>query len=224
MTDRAPSIDIYDCSGFVRLSDYVPDCLQELRYATAFNFVGEVIDGYALPVALLTRPAAEAVRAAAEAFRRRGFVIKVFDAYRPQRATDHFLRWLKDPAADRMKPWFYPGLDKAELIREDYIGPRSGHSWGSTIDMTLVSLQTGRELDMGGPFDYFGERSHADYAGGLTEDQRVARGLLKRVMLDCGFRPLQSEWWHYHLIDEPFPRVCFDFPIDARTLERLSDA
>lgn len=214
-------IDIHDFSGFRRLSDYVPDAIQELRYATAFNFVGEIIDGYALPVALLTREAAEAVRAAAEAFRGMGYVIKVYDAYRPQRATDHFLRWLKDPGDARMKPYFYPELDKAVLIAEDYIGPRSGHSWGSTIDLSLVDLRTGRELDMGGPFDYFGDLSHADYAGDLTDAQRANRALLRRVMLAHGFKPLQSEWWHYHLIDEPFPHVCFDFPIDAATLARL---
>ena len=108
MTTTASPIDLTDPSGFVRLSDYVPDLIQEMRYATAYNFVGEVIDGYGLPLALLTRPAAEAVRDAAEAFRRQGYVIKVFDAYRPQRATEHFLRWLRDASDTRMKPFFYP--------------------------------------------------------------------------------------------------------------------
>ena len=216
--------DIHDPSGFVLLSDYVPDALQEMRYATAFNFVGERIDGYDLPLALLTRPAAEAVRAAAEIFRQRGFAIKVFDAYRPQRATDHFLRWLKDARDTRMKPWFYPDLDKAVLIAEDYIGRRSGHSWGSTIDMTLVDLRTGRELDMGGPFDFFGDRSHADFVGNLTEAQRANRRLLREVMLSQGFLPLASEWWHFHLAEEPYPHVCFDFPIDASTVHRLETA
>ena len=216
-----PEMDIHDPSGFVLLSDFVPDVIQELRYATAFNFVGERIDGYDLPLALLTRQAAEAVRDAAAEFRRMGCLIKVYDAYRPQRATDHFLRWLKDVSDTRMKPWFYPELDKSVLIAEDYIGPRSGHSWGSTIDMSLVRLSDGRELDMGGPFDYFGDRSHADYAGGLTPAQRENRRLLLEVMLARGFAPLTSEWWHFHLIDEPFPRVCFDFPIDCVTLRSL---
>lgn len=215
------AIDIHDPSGFVRLSDYVPDAIQEMRYATAYNFVGDRIDGYDLPLALLTREAAEAVRGAADEFRRQGYVLKVFDAYRPQRATDHFLRWLRDADDVRMKPFFYPELDKAVLIAEDYIGPRSGHSWGSTVDITLVDRATGRELDMGGPFDYFGDRSHADFTGDLTPGQRENRARLRGVMLSRGFRPLDSEWWHFHLIDEPYPRVCFDFPIDHSVVGRL---
>ena len=214
-------IDPHDPSGFVRLSDCVPDCLQELRYASAFNFVGAPIDGYGLPVALLTRPAAEAVKAAAAEFRRRGYVVKVFDAYRPHRATLHFLRWLADPADDRMKPWFYPETDKSRLIEADYIGPRSGHSRGAAVDLTLVEMATGREADMGGPFDYFGDRSHADYIGDLSSAQRENRALLRAVMLDHGFAPLQSEWWHFHLTDESWPHTLFDFPIDAGALARL---
>ncbi|MBQ6374824.1 MAG: M15 family metallopeptidase [Clostridia bacterium] len=222
MHDPSDVIDIHDPSGFVRLSDHIPDAIQEMRYATAFNFVGTVIDGYALPVALMTRQAAEALRDAAAAFRRRGLLIKVFDAYRPQRATDHFLRWLRDPEDTRMKAWFYPELDKSTLIDNDYIGPRSGHSRGSTVDLTLVDMATGRELDMGGPFDYFGDRSHADYAGDLTPAQRDARAYLRDAMVSRGFLPLGSEWWHFRLADEPYPHTCFDFPIDIDTLQRLA--
>lgn len=209
-----------DPSGFVRLDRYVPDILQELRYATAYNFVGAPIDGYGLPLALLTRQAAEATADAAEAFRRMGYIVKVFDAYRPQRATDHFLRWLADPAKDRMKPVFYPALDKSVLIAEDYIGPRSGHSRGSTLDITLVDAATGREVDMGGSFDYFGDRSHYGFPG-LSPAQRDARRLLRETMMARGFEPLESEWWHFHLKPEPFPDTCFDFPIDPDTLGRI---
>ena len=209
-----PAPDPMDATGFVKLSDYIPDLLEEMRYYTAFNFVGARIRGYDAPHAVMTREGAEAVRDAADEFRRRGCVIKVFDAYRPQRATDHFLEWLRDPGDTRMKPYFYPELDKSVLIAEDYIGPRSGHSRGSTIDMTLVDMFTGRELDMGGGFDYFGDRSHVDFDG-LTDAQRANRQLLRGVMLARGFRPLESEWWHFHLIDEPFPDTCFDFPVSA---------
>ena len=210
-----------DPSGFARLSDYIPDALVELRYASAFNFIGAPVDGYALPVALITLPAAAAAARAAAIFRRKGFVLRVFDAYRPQRATDHFLRWLDDPADTRMKRWFYPDVDKAALIKEDYIGPRSAHSRGSAIDITLIDMASGRDLDMGGPFDFFGARSHADFVDSLSSAQRDARGLLRAVMLDCGFVPLESEWWHFRLADEPFPDTCFDFPIDAETLTRI---
>lgn len=216
------SVHPMDSSGFVRLSDFIPDALMELRYASAFNFVGTPINGYALPAALLTLPAAVKAAKAAEAFRRKGLVVRVFDAYRPQRATDHFLRWLKDPADTRMKRWFYPDVDKAALVREDYIGPRSAHSRGSAIDITLIDMASGRDLDMGGPFDFFGARSHADFTDGLTLAQHDARKLLRDIMLDCGFLPLQSEWWHFRLADEPFPDTCFDFPIDAETLSRIA--
>ena len=213
--------DPRDPSGFVRLLDYVPDAQQAMRYATAFNFVGTPIDGYALPVALLARPAAQALREAAADFRRERLLIQVFDAYRPQRATDHFLRWLADPDDTRMKPWFYPAIDKASLIAADFIGPRSAHSRGSAVDITLVDMASGRAIDMGGPFDLFDARSRADFAGNLTPAQRDARLMLRTVMQAHGFVPLRSEWWHFRLAEEPYPDICFDFPIDASTLEKL---
>ncbi len=213
-TNLTTEPDILDASGFVKLADYVPDLLQEMRYFTAFNFVGERIQGYDAPWALMTREGAKAVADAAAEFRAMGCVVKVFDAYRPQMATDHFLRWLRDPDDIRMKPYFYPELDKSVLIAEDYIGPRSGHSRGSCVDMTLVDMRTGRELDMGGGFDYFGDRSHVDF-GGLTEEQRENRDLLHRVMRAQGFMPLESEWWHFHLSGEPYPHTCFNFSISA---------
>ena len=198
--------------GFVSLVRVVPDALLDLRYYGTYNFVGERIDGYEAPCALLTREAAGALaRVSAEALRL-GYRLKVYDAYRPQRAVAHFVRWAEDVADVRMKPYFYPDVDKADLFRLGFIAHRSGHSRGSTVDLTLFDMAAGREADMGGPFDFFGERSHPDYPG-VTPAQRANRLLLRNLMLGQGFRPLSTEWWHFTLAEEPYPETYFDFPI-----------
>lgn len=204
-----------DASGFVLLTDVVPDALLEMRYASTYNFTGDVVDGYEQPVALVTREAARALRRASELAREQGCRLKVWDAYRPQRAVDHFVRWAADVADVRMKGVFYPDVDKACLFDEGYIACRSSHTRGSTVDLTLMCEATGREADMGGPFDFFGELSHPDYAGALTESQRGARRLLADVMAQAGFVPIDSEWWHFTLADEPYPDTYFTFPVRA---------
>ncbi len=210
-----PACDVSpkDASGFVSLSDVLPDVLLEIRYFTSYNFVGERIDGYTAPRALLTREAAAALTRVSRAAMSRGFRLKVFDAYRPQMAVDHFVRWAKDQSDTRMKPYFYPEVDKADLFKEGYIAVKSGHSRGSTVDLTLFDESCGKEVDMGGPFDYFGMLSHPDYTLGLTDKQIGYRRLLRELMLQENFRPLSSEWWHFTLNQEPYPDTYFTFPI-----------
>ena len=203
-----------DASGFVLLSDAVPDAILEIRYYSTYNFVGERIDGYAQPVALLTREAAAALRAVSDELAGQGYRLKIYDAYRPQAAVDHFVRWAKDASDTRMKPCFYPELDKGALFSGNYIAKKSGHSRGSTVDLTLFDTVTGKEVDMGGTFDYFGKRSSPDYSG-VTPEQHANRMLLRQVMTAHGFKPLSTEWWHFTLKNEPYPNTYFTFPVSS---------
>ncbi len=201
-----------DSSGFVVLSEVVPDVILEIRYYSTYNFVGERIDGYEAPVALLTREAAEALRKVSDELIGKGYRLKIFDAYRPQSAVDHFIRWAGNLDDTRMKRYFYPDTDKRKLFKLGYISRKSGHSRGSTVDLTLFDMRTGREADMGGTFDYFGKRSHYEYSA-LTPEQRKNRELLREVMTRHGFRGISSEWWHFTLKDEPYPDTYFTFPV-----------
>lgn len=200
--------------GFVLLADAVPDILQEIRYYSTYNFVGSRIDGYEQPCAILTAEAARALRAVSDELLAEGYRLKIYDAYRPQSAVDHFVRWAEDLEDTAMRPYFYPEEDKSQLFAHGYIAARSGHSRGSTVDLTLLDEATGKELDMGGTFDYFGAPSHTDYAG-LTPEQQANRALLRDAMLRHGFRALKTEWWHFTLREEPFPDSYFDFPVRA---------
>ena len=198
--------------GFVRIGDVVPDAILEIRYYTTYNFVGSRIDGYQRPEAWLTRQAADSLRAVSDELKSMGYRLKIFDAYRPQRAVDHFVRWSHNTDT-AMKAYFYPDLQKSELFEQDYVATRSGHSRGSTVDLTLLDMASGREVDMGGTFDHLGPESHPDYRSGLTNEQYANRQLLRTVMLRHGFRPLYSEWWHFTLRNEPYPDTYFDIPI-----------
>ena len=206
-----------DASDFVLLSEAVPDAILEIRYYSTYNFVGDRIDGYEEPVALLTREAASALRAASDELAEMGYRLKIFDAYRPQMAVAHFVRWAQDAQDARMKPYFYPELDKKELFPRGFIAEHSGHSRGSTVDLTLFDMATGREVDMGGTFDYFGELSYPDYDG-VTPEQYEKRMLLREVMIRHGFKPLAEEWWHFTLQDEPFPDTYFTFPVSSESV------
>ena len=199
-------------AGFVLVGEAIPDALLDIRYYTTYNFVGARIDGYEAPVAVLTREAAEALKLVSDDMKQQGFRLVIYDAYRPQRAVDHFARWAEDIADTRMKSVFYPDVDKADLFEKGFIARRSGHSRGSTVDLTLLDEATGKLLDMGGPFDFFGELSHPDYAG-VTAQQHENRMLLQSAMRKRGFKPLSTEWWHFTLVDEPYPKTFFDFPV-----------
>ena len=198
--------------GFVLLGEAIPDALLDIRYYTTYNFVGARVDGYESPVALLTKEAADALRLVSDDMMARGYRLVIYDAYRPQQAVDHFVRWAEDLTDARMKPVFYPDVEKAELFERGFIARRSGHSRGSTVDLTLLDERTGQLLDMGGPFDFFGELSHPDYAG-VTPAQHANRMFLREAMLTRGFKPLSTEWWHFTLVDEPYPKTFFDFPV-----------
>ena len=197
---------------FVSLSESLPEVILESRYYTTFNFIGDRIEGYESPCALLTIPAAAALKKVCLEAMARGLRLKIYDAYRPQRAVDHFMRWSKDLADLRMKKYFYPELTKAQIIIEGYILERSGHSRGSTVDLTLFDMAKGKELDMGGTFDFFGKESHPDYKG-VTNEQRGNRMLLTELMTKQGFVGIMNEWWHFTLKDEPYPDTYFDFPV-----------
>jgi len=208
-----------DPSGFVLLSDVIPHIVQEIRYFSTYNFIGDRIDGYEEPCALLTKEAARALKAVSNEMIVQGYRLKIFDAYRPACAVKHFVLWGLEDQDVRMKPYFYPDLEKQALFKEGYIAARSGHSRGSTVDLTLLDMQTGREVDMGSPFDLFSEVSHPDYRG-ITDEQYANRMMLQHVMVRCGFRPLDCEWWHFTLENEPYPDTYFEFPVSAEYLRK----
>ena len=220
-----------DASQFVTLTDVVPDAILEIRYFGTYNFVGDRIDGYLESTALMTKQAADSLRAVSDEVMKQGYRLKIYDAYRPQMGVDHFVRWAEDIPDTRMKPYFYPDLDKSVLFEQEYIYEKSGHTRGSTVDLTLFDMETEKELDMGGTFDWFGPESHPDFCGNpetgeytgdnhkspvgrsITEEQFKHRMILRKAMLNHGFKPIDSEWWHFTLKDEPFPDTYFTFPV-----------
>ena len=234
---EAPAVSpTEDTSQFVTLTDAVPDAILEIRYYGTYNFVGQRIDGYEQPTALLTRQAAKALKTVSDNVMAQGYRLKIYDAYRPQRGVDHFVRWAANVEDTLMKPYFYPDLDKSVLFEQEYIMEKSGHTRGSTVDLTLFDMQTEKELDMGGTFDWFGPESHPDFSANpetgestgdnsksptgrsITEEQFRHRMILRKAMLEGGFKALDSEWWHFTLRDEPFPDTYFTFPV--RELEQ----
>ena len=208
-----------DPSGFVVLADYVRSIIQEIRYYSTYNFIGERIDGYEEPCALLTKEAARALKTVSNEMFVLGYRLKVFDAYRPVNAVKHFVLWSIEDQDIRMKPYFYPKLQKQELFEKGYIAKKSSHSRGSTVDLTLLDMASGKELDMGSPFDLFSECSHPDF-NGITEEQYENRMMLRRVMLRNGFQPIGCEWWHFSLKNEPYPDTYFTFPVSSGYLKR----
>ncbi len=208
-----------DASGFVLLPDYVPSIIQEIRYFSTYNFVGDRIDGYEEPVAILTKEAARALKSVSNEMNAQGFRLKIFDTYRPVKAVKHFILWGIEDQDLRMKPFFYPDLEKQELFARGYIAKQSSHSRGSTVDLTLLDMNTGMEVDMGSPFDLFSERSHPD-SREVTEEQYENRMLLQKAMIRSGFQPIDCEWWHFTLEDEPFLDTYFTFPVAMDSLRK----
>ena len=209
-----------DSSGFVVLADFVPLVVQEIRYHSSYNFVGERVDGYEEPIALITLEAARALKSVSNEMNAQGYRLKIYDAYRPARAVKRFIFWAIEDEDNRMKPFFYPNIAKEDTFERGYIAKQSSHSRGSTVDLTLLEMATGKELDMGSPFDLFDEASHPDYRG-ITEDQYNNRMLLRNAMLRNGFEPIDCEWWHFTLANEPYPDTYFDFPVALSSLRRL---
>ncbi|MBR6257481.1 MAG: M15 family metallopeptidase [Lachnospiraceae bacterium] len=211
--------DVMDPSGFVVLADHVPGIIQEIRYYSTYNFIGERIDGYEEPCALLTIEAARALKAVSNEMFVKGYRLKVFDGYRPACAVKQFVMWGIEDTDIRMKPYFYPDLDKQDLFIKGYIASRSSHSRGSTIDLTLFDMASGKEVDMGSPFDLFSEKSHPDCRD-ITDEQYQNRMLLQDVMIRNGFVPIDCEWWHFTLENEPYPDTFFEFPVSAAYLKK----
>lgn len=206
-----------DPSGFVLLTDFVPHAILEIRYYSTYNFIGERIDGYEEPCALITAEAARALKSVSNELNVLGYRLKIFDAYRPTSAVKQFVFWALEDNDVRMKPFFYPEIDKEDTIQLGYIATKSSHSRGSTVDLTLLEMATGKEVDMGSPFDYFGERSHPDYTD-ITKEQYNNRMLLQKVMVRNGFAPYECEWWHFTLENEPYPDTYFSFPVSSAYL------
>ena len=213
-----------DFSQFVNLAEAVPDVILEIRYYSTYNFVGARVDGYDEPVALLTRQAADSLRAVSDDLVKQGYRLKIYDAYRPQCAVDHFVRWAADVNDTLMKSYFYPDVPRDKLFKLGYIAEKSGHTRGSTVDLTLFDMATEKELDMGGTFDWFGLESHPDYGGDpdtgvykgnaqITAEQFHNRMILREAMMRHGFKPIGEEWWHFTLKNEPFPDTYFTFPV-----------
>lgn len=198
--------------GFSYVKDIVPTILYDLRYCNHNNFVGVPIDGYEINVLITSTATAKALKKVQTELYKKGFSLKVYDAYRPQKAVNHFVRWAKKKADTLTKQEFYPNIKKRFLFKAGYIATKSGHSRGSSVDVTLVNLTTQKELDMGSSYDFFGKQSHINYPK-LTQKQKQNRQLLQKVMIANGFKPYTNEWWHFTLRKEPFPKIYFNFPV-----------
>jgi D-alanyl-D-alanine dipeptidase len=201
--------------GFVDLQKIIPDIVVDLRYFSKDNFVGERIDGYESKKCVISIDAALALSAIQKALKSQGYGLKIFDAYRPQQAVNHFVRWAKNIEDTKMKSIYYPEVEKKVLFEEGYISARSGHTRGSTVDLTIIYLsgnKKGQEVDMGTHWDFFSPRSWPS-SDDVDSSQKSNRLFLQKIMSDHGFRPYQEEWWHFTLRNEPFPETYFDFPI-----------
>lgn len=198
--------------SFVSVTNIIPNLNIELRYYSDNNFIGDTIDGYEANVLYLTKNAARQLKLVQDELQKQNLCLKVYDGYRPQRAVNHFVRWAKQIDDTLRKATFYPKVDKRYLFKEGYIASKSGHSRGSTIDLTIIDGRTGEPLDMGSQYDFFGPQSWVDYSN-ITEGQKANRILLQTVMNKNGFRSYAKEWWHFTLREEPFPDTYFDFEI-----------
>jgi D-alanyl-D-alanine dipeptidase len=201
--------------GFAYLKKENPTLILDLRYATSENFTGKIVTGYTSEKAIGTKALSIALRKVQALLRSKGLGLKVFDAYRPQSAVDAFISWAASASDTLKKREYYPNLKKEDLFELGYIAEKSGHTRGSTIDVTLVYLKgrrKGKEIDMGGKWDYFGEASHFNYQK-ISPKQMENRRLLRDLMIEGGFNPYEKEWWHFSLKNEPFPTTYFDFPL-----------
>ncbi len=200
-----------DKTGFAEISTVIDDVVYDIRYYSSNNFTGNKINGYKAPRAYLTKEALSALSKAAEDLRKQGYRLLIWDAYRPQKAVDNFVKWINDPA-DEGDRTFYPELQKSNLLAGGYIAAKSGHTRGSTVDLTIIK-KDGSFVDMGGTFDLFSEISHPNYQK-LTKEQKRNRHILRTAMIKAGFKGISSEWWHYTLKDEPYKDTYFNFDVE----------
>jgi len=201
--------------GFVYIKDVIPSIELELRYYGHHNFIGKPIDGYNQEKGIVTKKAAKALKIIQKKLNKQHLGLKIYDAYRPQKAVDHFARWAKNLNDTIKKHEYYPNVNKANLFKEEYIAYRSGHSRGSTVDLTIIDLSTPekRELDMGSSYDFFGQESWVSYDK-LSNEQLGNRVFIQELMKKNNFNNYTQEWWHFTLKNEPFPNAYFDFSID----------
>ena len=198
--------------GFVHIDEVIPDVIYDIRYAGNHNFIGKPIAGYEKPQAILSEPAAKALAKVQKELIQKDYMLKVFDAYRPQRAVDEFVEWARDESDTLMKHEFYPDVAKRNLFELGYIASKSGHSRGSTVDLTIVHVENCKEVDMGGPYDFFGEISH-HASQKISPEQKKNREILRLAMRKYGFRSYSEEWWHYTYDAEPYSDSYFNFPV-----------
>jgi len=198
--------------GFVILSNIDDTIQSELRYLGTNNFIGTPIDGYYKNCVIVTKETAFALKKVQQILLKKGLSLKIFDAYRPQQSVDHFVRWGKVLNDTLMKKKYYPDVPKSKLFEQGYIALKSGHSRGSTVDLTIVQRASGKELDMGSIYDFFGEESHPSFKK-INTHQQKNRLYLREIMLKNGFKPYEKEWWHFTLKKEPFPKTYFNFPV-----------
>jgi len=201
----------YDKEDFAEISTVIDDAAFDIRYYSPNNFTGNKINGYKAPRAYLTKEALAALKIAADDLRNQGYRLLIWDSYRPQKAVDNFVKWIND-ADDTGDKSFYPEIEKSDLLEGNYVMAKSGHTRGSTVDLTLIK-KDGSSVDMGGTFDLFSEISHPDYEN-LTEEQKNNRKILHDAMINAGFVGLDSEWWHFTLKDEPYKDTYFDFDVE----------
>ena len=199
--------------SFIDIKEYIPSITIDLKYSSDDNFTGRVVNGYESPKCLLTFEAASSLRNIQTILNKSGYTLKIYDAYRPQRSVNHFINWSKNQSDTLKKSYYYPNLAKSTLFKLGYIASKSSHSRGSTVDITLVEISSGKEIDMGSPYDFFGLESSHDYEN-ISITQKNNRKLLLDVMTKNGFSSYSKEWWHYTFIDEPFPTTYFDFTIN----------
>ena len=200
-----------DKSDFVPIYTVIDDAVYDIRYYSNYNFTGNKINGYKVPVAYMTKEGAKALSIAADDLRKQGYRLLIWDSYRPQKAVDNFVEWINNPNDEGNKT-FYPKLKKSDLLKGQYIMSKSGHTRGSTVDLTLIK-KDGSFVDMGGTFDLFSEISHPDYKK-LTREQKKNRKILHDAMIKAGFKGIDSEWWHFTLENEPYPDTYFDFNVE----------
>lgn len=225
-SDNSKTAPEMDSSQFVLIGEHIPDVILEIRYYSTFNFIGDRIPGYLEPVAILSRQAADSLKVVSDELRQQGYLLKIYDAYRPQCAVDYFMAWAEDVDDVRMKEYFYPELDKSVLVPQEYVARKSSHTRGSTVDLTLFDMNLQKDVDMGCTFDYFGIASHPDVLPGqeigacrpITEEQYRNRMILQEAMVRHGFKIYECEWWHFTLKDEPFPDTYFNFPIESASV------
>ncbi len=199
--------------GFVYVYDVIPDLDVELRYFESHNFVGKPIEGYYSNKLILTIETANALKEVHKALQQQNLCLKIYDGYRPQTAVNHFVLWARNLNDTINKHEFYPKVKKKNLFSQGYIASKSGHSRGSTVDLTIINGNTGVPLDMGSPYDFFGQESWVDFDG-INKEQKANRQLLQAIMSKYGFRKYPKEWWHFTLRGEPFPSTYFDFPVE----------